>query len=78
MNYYRVKAEYDQKERIKQSRFKARRVADGIFVANELYTSTELKRFYMTQEQAERIFEEVVIPKNKVYWCFGCRFEATT
>lgn len=74
MNYYRVKPEYDQKQRIKNHKYTIKRKPDGIFVANELYTAGELEKFYLTSAQ-ENWFEHVVIPKNKVYWFFGCRFE---
>ena len=73
MNYYRVKPEYDQKQRIKNHKYIIKRKPDGIFVANELYTAGELEKFYLTPAQ-DNWFEHVVIPKNKVYWCFGCRF----
>ena len=74
MNYYRVKAEYDQKPRIKNHKLKIKRVQDGVFIANELYTAGELEKFYIPIEKECEMFEHVVIPKNKVYWCFGCRF----
>lgn len=74
MRYYRVKKEYDQKQRIKNSRQRARRKPDGVFVANELYTAGELDKFFLTMEEDLECFERVVIPKNKVYWLFGCRF----
>lgn len=74
MRYYRVKPEYDQKQRIKNHKYKIKRKPDGIFVANELYTAGELDKFYLTQEEELNCFERVVIPKNKVYWLFGCRF----
>lgn len=74
MRYYRVKPEYDQKQRIKNNRYKVRRVPDGIFVANELYTAGELDKFYLTLEEEHKMFDYVLIPKNKVYWFFGCRF----
>lgn len=73
MYYYRVKPEYDQKQRIKNHKIIVKRKPDGIYVANELYTAGELEKFYRTKEQYNW-FEEVNIPKNKVYWCFGCRF----
>ena len=74
MHYYRVKHEYDQKQRIKNHKYKTKRIPDGIFVANELYTAGELDKFYLTLEEEHEGFERVVIPKNKVYWLFGCRF----
>lgn len=73
MRYYRVKPEYDQKQRIKNHKYSIKRKPDGIFVANELYTAGELDKFYLTAAQYNW-FECVIIPKNKVYWCFGCRF----
>ena len=74
MRYYKVKPEYDQKKRIKNHKLKIKRVQDGIFVANELYTAGELDKFFMTLEEEQNCFDKVVIPKNKVYWFFGCRF----
>lgn len=73
MYYYRVKPEYDQKQRIKNHKYSIKRKPDGIFVANELYTAGELDKFYLTPAQ-DAWFERVTIPKNKVYWFFGCRF----
>ncbi len=78
MTYYRVKPECDQKPRIKHSKIATKhKEMDGIFVANELYTSRELKQFDITEEQGKILFEHVIIPKNKVYWSFGCRFAIT-
>ena len=74
MRYYRVKPEYDQKQRIKNHNLKIKRKPDGVFVANELYTAGELDKFYITLEEEHKMFEPVVIPKNKIYWFFGCRF----
>ena len=78
MRYYRVKPECDQKQRIKDHRYRIKRKPDGIFVANELYTAGELDKFYIPFEEFDNIFDEVIIPKNKVYWCFGCRFAIGT
>ena len=75
MLYYRVKPKCDQMPRIKYSRYIAKQVPDGIFVANELYTTGELNKFYIPHERFFDIFDAVEIPKNKVYWSFGCRFE---
>lgn len=73
MRYYRVKPEYDQKQRVKNSKYAIKRKPDGIYVANELYTASELDKYYLADEQYGW-FEVVNIPKNKVYWLFGCRF----
>ena len=74
MTYYRVKPEFDQKVRIKNHKLKIKRVPDGIFIANELYTAGELDKFYLTVEEEYQGFERVIIPKNKVYRVFGARF----
>ena len=74
MYYYKVKPEYDQMKRIKNHKLSTKRKLDGIFVANELYTAGELKKFYIPFDKFYNIFEEIKIPKNKVYWVFGCRF----
>lgn len=65
MKYFRVKPEYDNKKRIST---KGR--IEGIYVANELYTEAELKKYIV-----QNIFEAVTIPKTKTYWFFGARFE---
>lgn len=75
MKYYRVKPEIDQKPRIKYSRFTSHRIQDGVFIADELYTACELKKFYIPEEIFPKMFESVTIPKNKVFWNFGCRYE---
>jgi hypothetical protein len=61
--------------RIKYSRYPYNRMPDGIFVANELYTATELNKFYIPLAQVNDIFEEVIVKKTETYWFFGCRFE---
>lgn len=71
MVYYRVKPEADQKVRIKNHRLKIKRVPDGVYIANELYTAGELDKFYLTLEEECQWFERVIIPKNRVYWVFG-------
>lgn len=78
MKYYRVKPEHDQRPRIKYSRYPKNRKPWGIYVANELYTATELKQLYVQYERFSDIFEEVRIPKNQIYWFFGCRFAIDT
>jgi hypothetical protein len=75
MTYYRVKTEYDQKPRIKDHRRASKRRLDGIYVANELYTPAELRKFYIPLDKAYDMFDEVMISKNRVYWFFGSRFE---
>lgn len=75
MIYYRVKPECDQTPRIKFHRYAHKRVQDGIFVANELYTSRELDEFYIPFDKVLDIFDRVVVKKTEVYWFFGSRFE---
>jgi hypothetical protein len=50
-------------------------VKDGVFVVNELYTGAELKRYDILQETFFDVFEAVNVPKNRIFWFFGCRFE---
>lgn len=70
MKYYRVKPEFDNKSRFKFHRGGGLEI-DGIYIANELYTPTEIKK-YLGYAQYCEIVE---IPKNKVYFSFGARFE---
>ncbi len=75
MLYYRVKPECDQMPRIKYHRYEHKRVQDGVFVGNELYTGTELHRYDIPVEKFFDVFEAVAVPKNRIFWFFGCRFE---
>ena len=70
MKYYRVKQQYDQKKRYKWNNH-GQSVHDGtILIAGELYTPGEFKKLANCLEW----FEEVEIPKNKIYFFFGARF----
>ena len=60
MLYYRVKPEADQK----------RRNDGSIYIANELYTPTEAKKYKLNFEYLETIS----ISRNQTYFCFGARF----
>ena len=66
MLYYRVVKKYDGFSR------KPNGKAWDIFVADELYTPYEAKRYL---ERFPLAFEAVNIPKTKTHWFFGCRFE---
>lgn len=66
MTYYRVRKEYDQK-RISKGKGK-------FLVAKELYTKTERNRM---PKISDEVFEKVLIPKSKIYFFFGARFEMT-
>lgn len=70
MIYHKVLPQYDNKVRYKWRRGQG--VPDSILVANELYTEAEFKKI----ANCPAWFEQVEIPKNKTYWCFGARFEA--
>jgi hypothetical protein len=78
MNYYRVKPECDQKQRIKYHRYTIKQKPDGVFVANELYTAGEIEKFYIPFDKFYDVVDHVVIPKNKVCWINGRRFEIPT
>ena len=71
MIYYKVKPKYDQTPRLIWKRPKRAFIKDGIFVANELYTGHELRKYYITNED---MFETVNINKFNTYWFFGARF----
>ena len=60
MTYYKVKPQFDN----------YRRHDGSIWVANELYTATELARF----KASPHMFDRVEVSKRKTYWFFGARF----
>ena len=72
MTYYKVKPEHDNKPLYHNGKYK------GILIANELYTEKELNKTNILFCRGIRfdMFEAVKIPKNKVYWLFGARFQA--
>jgi hypothetical protein len=74
MVYFRVKPKFDNTPRMVWKRHKRAWFQDGCFVKNELYTQRELKPYTVILED---VFEVVRIPKNRVYWFFGARFEMT-
>ena len=61
MLYYRVKKEYDQRPK---------RNGD-IYIKNELYTTSEVKKNNLIIEY----MEAVEVSKKNIYWFFGARFE---
>ena len=74
MKYYRVKPQFD-------NLYVNPRTRDGnILVAYELYTETEIKKMInkglRNYSFIHDIFEVVEIPKSKIYWLFGARFES--
>ena len=69
MKYYRVRPQYDQFPQNPK-------VRDGnILVGGELLTEKEFNELPFVYAGA---FEEVDIPKNETYWCFGARFQIDT
>lgn len=82
MKYYRVKPEFDN--------YKISKNYD-ILIANELYTEKEFEKVKMKYANRNNMtrsitpisatkgllscFDIVEIPKNKIYWMFGARFE---
>jgi hypothetical protein len=69
MLYYKVKPEFDNVNRYKFHKGGGLEIA-GIFIANELYTKNELKKYL---DYANKV-EPVEIPKSKIYFFFGARF----
>ena len=64
MKYFRVKKDYDQRN-------KNPRIRDGrIYVGGELYTAKEIER----QKLNLAYMEPVEVSQRKIFWCFGCRF----
>ena len=64
MKYYKVKPKADNRER-----------PDGsIYIANELYTPAEAKKYNLNMDYVD----VVEVSKRCVYWFFGARFEAVT
>jgi hypothetical protein len=74
VKYYRVKPEYDNaKKYVWRSKNGLRCLvhdSGDILVANELYTPAERAKI----ANRKLHFEEVEIPKSKVYFFFGARF----
>ena len=66
MIYYRVKKEYDQRNKNEKKR-------DGnIYIGGELYTMKEAER----QRLNLAYMDLVEIKKSATFWSFGARFEA--
>lgn len=77
MTYYRVKQQYDNKRLCVIKRGKSVDCGD-ILIASELYTVKEwekvVKRHVFGCNPAGCV-EAVEIPKSKIFWFFGARFE---
>lgn len=70
MTYYRIKPQYDNKRRYTWNNH-GQGVENGILIGNELYTPREFGKLSICPEWVER----VEIPKSKIYFFFGARFE---
>lgn len=72
MKYYKVKVKYDGYTAFGFRRGGGLRVV-GQYIANELYTATELKR---RGDQFYKEYMDVVeIPKSKTFFNFGVRYQ---
>jgi len=70
MQYYKVKPQYDNKTRYTWNNHH-QGVSNGILIANELYSPKEFEKLSICPDWVE----VVEIPKNKIHWFFGARFE---
>lgn len=79
MKYFRVKPEYDNKSICYCYRGYYKNLT--YLVGRELYTAKEwakiVKQHVFGFNPSDAV-DEVEIPKNKIYWCFGARFEKGT
>lgn len=73
----RTKQTFYRKDNIFSYRYKNGARYSWQYVADELLTAAELKKFYgITPEKIKEFpfLQPVEISKNKIYWFFGCRF----
>lgn len=70
MKYFRVKDDYDGTPRFYE-RPDHRLREEGQLIAGELYTPCERAKIM----NRAGMFEEVEIPKSRIYFFFGARFE---
>lgn len=72
MIYYRVKPEYDNKYRLTLIGHHTDVAKyDGVLIGGELYTPRERAKLL----NHEYCFDKIEMPKSKIYWFFGARFE---
>lgn len=78
MKYYRVKKAFDGVKITKTDRNGKQRIFRQL-IGNELYTASELHRLFVGATIHARddsiLFDVVDIPKSKIFWNFGVRFE---
>lgn len=65
MTYFKVKTEADNKMRITTTGKN-----DGIWIADELLTAREAKKYIGYENKTEK----VEVKKTDTYWAFGARF----
>jgi hypothetical protein len=80
MKYYKVKPEYDNTALHKHDKRYSDnlRMYAGFLIGNELFTEKELERMKKDGicDLWDRKFTIVEIPKSRVYFMFGARFES--
>lgn len=69
MKYFKVPENLDGRAVIKKGLYCGK--IQRFLIENELYTAKELEKYGM----AETGFIPVDIPKSKIFWNFGARFE---
>lgn len=69
MKYFKVPANLDGRAVIKKGLYCGK--IQRFLIKNELYTEKELEKYGMTEEG----FIPVDIPKSRIFWNFGARFE---
>lgn len=67
MTYFRVRKEFAQRRKFRNNPKNC-----DFLIAHELYTKAERKQL---TEIPDKAFERIEIPKSKIYWFFGARFE---
>lgn len=84
MKYFQVLKNFDGLQVIKWSDRARGKVVSRELIANELYAPAEFRKLlsgadfrmrtglYLIGD--EQVFQEITIPKTKIYWMFGARF----
>ena len=69
MKYFKVPTNLDGRAVIKKGLYCGK--IQRFLIKNELYTAKELEKYGMTETE----FIPVDIPKSRIFWNFGARFE---
>ena len=76
MKYYRIKKEYDN---VAMRKFVGKHVVvENCYIGGELFTVREMEKHqknHLLPNTLEKFTDLIEIPKNKIFWSFGCRFE---